>query len=118
MPSLEEVLKKNNAKIKRTEVVRSSLSIATEDRPYSITESKSFQPIFDQTSSELKNVFNADIGGMASPLVTFARPENNENSIKETGDKVAATHKQSGGDSEEKALAMREQCVSNALAMR
>lgn len=119
MPSLEEVLKKNNAKIKRIEVARPSLSIATEDRPYSITESKSFQPIFDQTSSELKNVFNADIGGMVNPLVTFARSENNENSIKETDNKVAETRQQSGNGSEEKALAMREHSVSktNSIAL-
>ena len=45
---LAEILKKTKTKSERVTATRKPPSIATEDRPYSIADSESFSPIFDQ----------------------------------------------------------------------
>jgi hypothetical protein len=91
---LADILKKTQAKSERVTTTRKRASIATEDRPYSIADSKLFQPTFDQTSSELQNVFNTGAEGTVNPLVTQNALRNYDNSIKEIDNKAEANKTQ------------------------
>jgi hypothetical protein len=91
---LADILKKTQAKSERVTTTRKPPSIATEDRPYSIADSKLFQPIFDQTSNELQNVFNSGAEGTVNPLVTQNALWNHENSIKEIDNETATNRQQ------------------------
>ena len=95
MPSLEELLKKKPI---TTNKFRKPVNIATEDRPYSSADSESLQPIFDQTSSQPKSLFNPGVEEIENSRVTFLNSQNvlrnHENIVKETGNKVDINHTQ------------------------
>lgn len=96
--NLEEILKKTKAKSERVTTTRKPPSIATEDRPYSVSDRESFHPVFDQNSSQLQNLFNENsredehlsIASISSNI--FQKPEND---TQKTDNKVATNQKQS-----------------------
>ena len=111
---LAEILKKTKTKSERVTATRKPPSIATEDRPYSIADSESFSPIFDQTSNHLQSVFNIGVEEEGNPAITFPilknTLRNHENIIKETDSKIETNHKQTGN----KLTTNREQTSNKA----
>lgn len=95
---LAEILKKTKAKSERVTTTRRPPSIATEDRPYSIADSKLFQPIDDQISNPETNLFNSSIEGMNYPNASIINSENilqnTVGIVKETVNKVVTNRKQ------------------------
>jgi hypothetical protein len=87
---LAEILKKTKAKSDRVIITRKPPSIANEDRPYSVLDSKSSKPVCDQTSSKPQGVFNINENILGNHETSFKVTGNNSVTKREkTSSKLA-----------------------------